>query len=95
MMALRPQLDPYHSLPTTPLGIDPRTLTSLDIVTAMNHARAGLEAQDYFSGNPRSTRTTSPYPHGSESESRYPVNSIYSAEGNSANLAGFVCRYVV
>ena len=99
MSVLRAQHDPYRSLPSTPLGIDPRNGT-LDINSAMNHARLGLEVQDYFSGSPRfsgTVRARSPYPHEYESESgAYTSNSSFAvADMNPTNLAAVVNRCVV
>lgn len=98
MSVLRAQHDPYRSLPSTPLGIDPRNGT-LDINSAMNHARLGLEVQDYFSGSPRfsgTVRARSPYPHEYESESgAYTSNSSFAvADMNPTNLAAVVNRCV-
>ncbi|MCJ1424318.1 hypothetical protein MMC29_002205, partial [Sticta canariensis] len=96
MSVLRPQHDPYRSLPSTPIGIDPRN-GSIDINSAMNHARLGLEVQDYFSGSPRfsgNLRPRSPYPHEYESESgAYTSNSSFAvSDMNPTNLAAFVNR---
>ena len=99
MSVLRPQHDPYRSLPSTPIGIDPRN-GSIDINSAMNHARLGLEVQDYFSGSPRfsgNLRPRSPYPHEYESESgAYTSNSSFAvSDMNPTNLAAFVNRCVI
>lgn len=103
MMSLRPLLDPYRSLPTTPLGMDPRSVSSMDINSAMAHARLGLEVQDYFSGSPRfsgNLRPRSPYPHDCDSDggaAYTSANASYGASSdasNPVNLANLVCRFV-
>lgn len=99
MMSVRPHHDPYRSLPCTPLGMDPRNLAAMDLAPALNHARMGLEAQDYFS-SPRyggSMRGSSPYPHGMDVESFHNAGagvgaSAYNGDMNPTNLPGLVCR---
>lgn len=40
-------------MPGTPMGMDPRGVNSMELATAMEHARSGLEGGDYFLGAPR------------------------------------------
>ena len=82
-MAIRSQFDPHRSLPGTPLGIDPRTMSQSDISLAMNQARMSLEVPDYFNaaGNvgPRfngNLRSRSPYAGDFEPEGFSPYNSV-------------------
>ncbi|KAI9815267.1 MAG: hypothetical protein M1827_002747 [Pycnora praestabilis] len=66
MSLLPPQLsDNYRSLPGTPYGMEPRTLTGRDMDEVIQHARMGLEG-DYFSSSARfpttaTMRSRSPY----------------------------------
>lgn len=99
MMSVRPQHDPYRSLPSTPIGMDPRNV-SMDMNSAMNHARLGLEVQDYFSGSPRfsgTMRPRSPYPHDYEPENgAYTSNASFAVpDMNPTNLAALVNRCVI
>lgn len=99
MSVVRPQHDPYRSLPSTPISIDPRNL-SMDMNQALNHARLGLEVQDYFSGNPRfsgNMRPRSPYPHDYEAENgAYTSNTSFAvSDMNPTNLAALVNRCVI
>lgn len=94
MMSIRPQHDPYRSLPVTPVGMDPRNIGSMDVAAAMNHARMGLEAQDYFSSSPRfagNMRPSSPYPLAYEGESSYTSGPSMSAD---LNLSALINRYL-
>ncbi|KAI9704423.1 MAG: hypothetical protein M1836_007286 [Candelina mexicana] len=63
-MSLSHHPDHYRSTPTTPYGVDPRGMTSLNVEEAMQHARMGIEG-DYFTGAvsrfPPSIRSRSPY----------------------------------
>lgn len=71
MMSLRSHQEPYRSLPGTPMGMDPRTLATMDIGPSLNHARSSLQVDDYFSGTPRYgtvMRPRSPYPGVAEFE---------------------------
>ena len=46
------------------MGMDPRTLATMDIGPSLNHARSSLQVDDYFSGAPRYgtvIRPRSPY----------------------------------
>jgi hypothetical protein len=79
MMAVRAHPDAYRSLPTSPLPMDPRTLSGQDVGLALNHARMGLEMNgpDYFhhpgrAPSPRygGLRSSSPY-HGEYEGERY------------------------
>lgn len=64
MMPVRQSEERYVSLPCTPLyGVDPRPQ---DMALALEHARLGLEAPDYFSGAGRfgcNVRPRSPFPN--------------------------------
>lgn len=100
MMSVRLPHDPYRSLPCTPLGMDPRNLASMDLAPILNHARMGLEAQDYFS-SPRyggSMRGSSPYPQGMDAEGGFHNAGAgvgagaYSGNPNPTNLSGLVCK---
>jgi len=50
MMSVRAHPDSYRSLPSSPLPMDPRTLSGQDVGLALNHARMGLELNgpEYF-----------------------------------------------
>ncbi|KAI4253755.1 MAG: hypothetical protein LQ352_003502 [Teloschistes flavicans] len=52
-LALRPAQDAYRSMPGTPLGMEPQGANAVDLAAAMNHARMGLDGQDYFLGAQR------------------------------------------
>ncbi|KAL8639751.1 MAG: hypothetical protein Q9228_003247 [Teloschistes exilis] len=52
-LALRSAQDAYRSMPGTPLGMEPRGANAVDLAAAMNHARMGLDGQDYFLGAQR------------------------------------------
>lgn len=100
MMSVRLPHDPYRSLPCTPLGMDPRNLAAMDLAPILNHARMGLEAQDYFS-SPRyggSMRGSSPYPQGMDAEGGFHNAGAgvgagaYSGNPNPTNLSGLVCK---
>ena len=48
MMPVRSGVDHYRSVPSTPMAMDPRSMSDQEIRLAMNHARMGVEEQDYF-----------------------------------------------
>ena len=48
MMPVRSGGDHYRSVPSTPIPMDPRIMSEQEIRLAMNHARMGVEEQDYF-----------------------------------------------
>ncbi|KAL9576537.1 MAG: hypothetical protein Q9212_007014 [Teloschistes hypoglaucus] len=52
-LALRSAQDAYRSMPGTPLGMEPRGAHAVDLAAAMNHARMGIDGQDYFLGAQR------------------------------------------
>ncbi len=75
----------------------------MDLGSAMNHARMGLEAQDYFS-SPRygaGMRGSSPYSHGIDVDGGFhtagapppAAAAAYSGDVNPTNLPGLICRY--
>lgn len=111
LSSIRSQHDPYpyRSAPSTPMAMDPRTISTMDMNQAMNqamnHARMGLEI-DYFSagGTPRSAavRPRSPYPpppplHDYEATEGvgYTRDAFGggAAEMSTSNLSTLVCRY--
>ena len=47
-MPMRPSHDAYRSLPGTPIGIDPRSMSGPELNMAMNQVRMGVDPQDYF-----------------------------------------------
>lgn len=63
MMSMRQSEERYASLPCTPLyGVEARPQ---DMTLALEHARVGLEAPDYFAGAARfgcNLRPRSPFP---------------------------------
>lgn len=64
MMSLRSQNEPHRSLPGTPLGTDPRALSTWDMGPMLREAHT-MMPEDYFSPTSRYTpalRPRSPYP---------------------------------
>ncbi|KAL8742015.1 MAG: hypothetical protein Q9184_008315 [Pyrenodesmia sp. 2 TL-2023] len=90
-LAIRPAHEAYRSMPGTPMGMDPRGLNSMELATAMDHARSGLEGGDYFLGAAR-------YPPGTM-RPRSPMVPVsgqpwdhdhgFAASGSMNNVLGF------
>lgn len=92
-LAIRPTHEAFRSMPGTPMGMgmDPRGAGTMDLATAMDHSRLGLEGGDYFLGAPR-------FPPGTL-RPRSPMVPIpghdwdhdrgYSASGSMSNALGF------
>ncbi|MCJ1386645.1 hypothetical protein MMC17_009771 [Xylographa soralifera] len=48
LMPMRSSHDAYRSLPGTPMGMDPRSMSGSEVHMAMNQVRTGMDAPDYF-----------------------------------------------
>lgn len=94
MVALRSQHEPYiRSMPGTPLGLDPRALTTSDFSNALSHARSSMQVDDYFSGAaryPAIMRPRSPYPEYEQEHRMF----YEPQDAGKQTLAHIINRYV-
>ena len=102
-LSLRSQQDPYRSLPGTPVGLAPRSLSTMDVGPSMDHALSMIQPpnHDYFS-NPAARYSTamrprSPFPAMAEygHDGGYPGPPYSTPDMSPDSLTDYITRYVL